>query len=282
MKEILKASVEDRKRWSKVKTTPGNVILCEQCHFQGFSVICNKIETIRDAYLKLCSQNSDARHIVCAYRLPEKNFPVLQNYEDDDKYNTGSALLRMLDTVQIFNRAIFVIRHYGGHHIGPARFQAYVEAAQSAITHDPYNGFTKTNQTPWPKKIEMELKASAPRTPNYTTATNRGAHSASRGRRPSGPTKPAPYLQHKHILSVAEDPAWDEHCQNHANSGTWLERTQFDHNATDTQSSVVTLPTFTAAVDSLTLQASALANLGTQPPTRNPSQTELSTNDGWD
>ena len=57
----------------------------------------------------------------------------------------------MLKKAEIFNRAVFVVCYYGGTHLGPSRFQAFIEAAQSAITHDPYNGVSKENQTPWPK-----------------------------------------------------------------------------------------------------------------------------------
>ena len=158
---LLKATPADRGRWNKVRTIAGNVIRKEKCEFHGFSVVAGKIETIRDAYCKLKQMHGNARHIVCTYCLPGANWPLLQDYMDDDEllqdymdddeFNAGSYLLKMLTEAEIFNRAVFVVRYYGGEHLGPSRFQAFVEVAQSAITHDPYNSFSKCNQTPWPK-----------------------------------------------------------------------------------------------------------------------------------
>ena len=151
VKDILQAKDNDRKRWQKIKTVEGNVILKNKCRFHGYSVIAGKIETVKDAYNKLREIHGDARHIMCAYRLPGRNFALLQDYCDDQEHFSGRALLKMLKDADIYNRAVFVVRYYGGEHLGPSRHQAIVEAAQSAITHHPYNHITKENQTPWPK-----------------------------------------------------------------------------------------------------------------------------------
>ena len=145
VKDILKVTPEQRKKWSKVKVVPGNVIVRGKCSFQGYSLITGKLETIREAYCKLQEIHSDARHIVCAYRIPGRNFAALQDCVDDDEHSAGDTLLSLLCDAQIFNRAVFVVRYYGGEHLGPGRFQAFTEAVQSAITHDPYNHITKGN-----------------------------------------------------------------------------------------------------------------------------------------
>ena len=151
VKSVLQAKQEDRTRWSKVKTVAGNRVSKGDCSFQGYSVVTNKIDVIRDAYMKLRELHGDARHIVCCWRLAGKNFAALQNYVEDQEFGCGPHLLNMLTSAEIYNRAVFVVRYYGGVHLGPSRYQAFVEAAQSAITQDPYNRFSKENQTPWPK-----------------------------------------------------------------------------------------------------------------------------------
>ena len=151
-RSVLLADPSERIRWNKVRIIPGNVILKGKCRFHGFSVVAGKAETIRDAYNKLRFDHADARHIVCCYRLPGKCFPVLSDFVEDQEHGMGQTLLRMLSEAQIYNRAIFVIRYYGGEHLGPACYQAYLDAAQSAVIHDPYNYICKTNQTPWPKE----------------------------------------------------------------------------------------------------------------------------------
>ena len=149
--DVFHATDETRARWRKLKIKPGNVILKGKCKFYGYSLVAGKLDTIREAYLSLREKHADARHIVLGYRLPGKNFALLQDGVDDDEHSAGETLLQLLCKAQIFNRAIFVVRYYGGEQLGPARFQAYAEAAQSAIAHDTYNYITKENQTPWPK-----------------------------------------------------------------------------------------------------------------------------------
>ena len=234
-KDILLAEKQDKIRWKKVKTVKGNVITQNKCCFQGVSVITNKIETIRDAYKKLREEFGEARHIVLAFRLPGRNFPSLQDYVDDDEDGAGATLLKLLSEAQIYNRAVFVIRHYGGEHLGPARFRAYTEAAQSAITYDPYNGFSKCNQTPWPKEMsdpppplppqeEEPTQSAVPaqlacmeegnrqnESSQHQLATRLFGNPSNRGRQLSGPTRP---LADFYNRQNSTEEAWSEYYQN--------------------------------------------------------------------
>ena len=234
-RDVLKATAEDKIRWAKTKTVTGNVILRGNCYFHGFSLCAGKIETIRDGYYKLREKFADARHIACAYRLPGRNFAVLQDYEDDDEHGAGRALLSMLVAADIFNRAVYVVRFYGGQHIGPAHFQAYVEAAQSAITHDPNNSFCKRNQLPWPTSSSttttpvVTAAVTAPLPIRALVAANLPTHSSVtsndlqhpapevRDRLPSGPLKHYPGVWGPHADQTTAQ--WEDYYhQNHLNS----------------------------------------------------------------
>ena len=143
------------------------------------------------------------RDIVCAYQIPGQNWPALQDYQDDDEHGAGRHLLNMLLNADIFNRVVFLVRYYGGEHLGPSRFQAYTEAAQSAITHDPYNHISKETQTPWPK---VAPKQQQPR--NNT-------------RQLSGPLKPPgkqSWTQKKSLND--QNPEWKEYYNQN-----WADRT---------------------------------------------------------
>ena len=233
-KDILKASVADQLRWRKVKCTPGKLVTKEACSFLGFSVIAGKIDTVRDAYLQLREKFADARHIICSYRLPGKNFALLQDYIEDNEFKAGKVLLQLLTQAKIYNRAIFVVRYYGGEHLGPARFDAICEAARSAILHDPYNHITKTTQSPWPvdtvntENPSTETNEAMGTDPpvelqtNGTVAIHTQAqdqqptnqhfqpqqlpvdgqgppgYGSQKDRQPSGPSKPLHYLHNRH------------------------------------------------------------------------------------
>ena len=203
-KDVLKAPVADQIRWRKVKCIAGSVIKKDKCWFQGFSVVTGRMETIRDAYLKLREEHSDSMHIMCGYRLPGKNTPFLQDSVDDNE--GGAHILRMLKQANIYNRAVFVKRHYGGTHLGPTRFQAIVEAAQSAVVHDPYNHISKCNQTPWPATQNPQNTL----TIQNTNMAEEPLEADPGGRQPSGPIKPASYLHNKH---KAPEDDWNEYYQ---------------------------------------------------------------------
>ena len=268
-KEILQAKDEDRNRWSKLKVTPGNVIMRGRCQFHGFSICTAKIDTIRDAYLKLKEKHGDSRHIVLAYRLPGKNYPIMQDYVDDQEHGAGKTLLSMLTTANIYNRAMFVVCYYGGEHLGPARFQAYVEAAQSAITHDPYNPVTRQNQTPWQVATapqgdtmntqhvpQVPVQPSSPPAAQLMLNKGEGAEAAipmqqseimpnqhttttdtNRGRLPSGPLKHSLYTGGKH-----RDPAADQ-WEEYYSKGQFMSNASWDQqmgNVTATATAITT------------------------------------------
>ena len=176
-RDILQATDADQKCWNEIKIVPGNTILHKGYYFHGFSVCTGKIETIRDADMQL--KQLHGRKIACDYRLPRKNFHLMQDFMDEYEHAAGKSLLSMLSAAKIFNRAVFVVRYYGGVHLGPSCFQAHVEAAQSATTHDPYNPFTKHNQTPWPvqsQQPQQHSKASA--STNLANHSNSSDHSS--------------------------------------------------------------------------------------------------------
>ena len=58
----------------------------------------------------------------------------LCGYEDDDEHGAGCTIYKVLENKNTFNRAVFVVRHYGNKHLGPVHFQLIVGAAKSAIT----------------------------------------------------------------------------------------------------------------------------------------------------
>ena len=81
----------------------------------------------------------DARHIICACRIPGSDSTLGFEYEDYDEHGAGQVLLNYMEESDLDNRALFVVRKYDGQHIGPARFDCIVRAAKAAVNHKPYN-----------------------------------------------------------------------------------------------------------------------------------------------
>ena len=92
-----------------------------------------------------------ARHVVCAYSIPGRNFHINQSYCSDDEHKMGNVLLGLLEEANITNRALFVGRTYDGEHIGPDRFNAFKKAAKSAVNRSSFNQVTGRHQCSWPQ-----------------------------------------------------------------------------------------------------------------------------------
>ena len=107
------------------------------------------IKEVNLAYGKIRAIHTDARHVICACRLPDRLFHTHQDFCDDDEHNAGQFLLQLLESSEIMNRVVFVVRYYDGAHIGKKRFVAIRDAAASAVDATAFNTITNSYDTIW-------------------------------------------------------------------------------------------------------------------------------------
>ena len=148
-REILKASREQRMARldkevsvSHHKTFNGQVLI-------GYTASVKTIDEANTTLAKIRGLHTDARHVICACRIPGKNFHMCQDYVDDNEHGGGSYLLNLLVNSEIQNRILIVVRSYDGQHIGEKRYQLMWEAAKSAVDHAPINEVTGKNNCIW-------------------------------------------------------------------------------------------------------------------------------------
>lgn len=101
--------------------------------FVGYAAQVFSLQEIENYYLHLRMAEPEATHIMCAYRLPGTDFSQTQGFIDDGEHGGGRALMKMLQKMQVFNQAVFVTRHYGGKHLGRARFTLIEQCASEAL-----------------------------------------------------------------------------------------------------------------------------------------------------
>lgn len=101
--------------------------------FLAFAAKCQSAEDVRQAYRKLKIKYADASHITSAHRLSPPNGPYNQEAMDDGEHGMGRVLLKLLQEQKVTNVAVFVLRYYGGTHIGSARFDIARQLATKAI-----------------------------------------------------------------------------------------------------------------------------------------------------
>ena len=154
-KMVKKPSVFDRVNLDGKAMKPafqihrGATIQVETSSFVGYSTAVRAIAEVNAAYIEVQNLEPESRHVMCGYRIPGREFHVLQDFESDDEHNGGQVILRLLERSNIVNRAVFVARIYDGKHIGNKRYDAIEDAAKSAINRSTFNEVTREHQFPW-------------------------------------------------------------------------------------------------------------------------------------
>ena len=117
--------------------------------FLCYSADLKSISEVNAAYAKIWAKHLSARHVICAYRLPFKNFAINEDFWEDDEHAGGSFLLRLLEKSNVKNKAIFTVRDYDGSHISKDRFRAMADAVKSVFIKSPYNRIIHEHQFIW-------------------------------------------------------------------------------------------------------------------------------------
>ena len=130
--------------------------------FRGFTKCVKTIEEVNLAYAKIKSLYSDARHIICAFRVAGRNFHTHQDFMDDDEHGGGNYLLKLLEDSEIRDRAVFVARSYDGTHIGKRRYKAMFDAVKSALEKSPLNSVNNRHDVLWSSSSSATASAVAP------------------------------------------------------------------------------------------------------------------------
>lgn len=101
--------------------------------FVSYAVAVQDFDDIQAAYLNIRMKFPDATHVACAFRLPGSNTPQNQDYVDDGEFGCGRTMLKVLKEAQFMNMAVFIVRFYGGKHLGVRRFEIFRDLAKVAI-----------------------------------------------------------------------------------------------------------------------------------------------------
>lgn len=100
--------------------------------FIGYAAQVFSIKQVEDHYHPIRLLNPEATHVMCAYKLPGVDFTKIQGAVDDGEHAGGRVILKMLLKEQSVNQAVFVVRYYGGKHLGQRRFSLIEKVAVSA------------------------------------------------------------------------------------------------------------------------------------------------------
>lgn len=112
-----------------VETDPMTV---RNSEFRALAIKVHSIQEMNDAYIAASQRFPTADHIMAAYAFKE-NQKLVHGSCDDKEYGAAIKIKNVLFENHAKNTAIFVIRKYGGIHLGIERFKSIITVAQQAL-----------------------------------------------------------------------------------------------------------------------------------------------------
>ena len=167
--DLLDLKIDEVDRILKIPTTKGETVSKQGNSFIAYGVDVITPQAVRDVYTKVRLLHPKARHIICAWNLPQVG-PQFQDYCDDQEFGSGRWLLDEMKQSNIKNMAIYVVR-YCGEKLAQERNKMYTAAVQSLLPHSQRNESSKTQQRsaqPSPRELSQDVP---PQTKPKSTST---------------------------------------------------------------------------------------------------------------
>lgn len=101
--------------------------------FIGLAVKVHSLEEMEDAYIAAAQRYPSADHIMTAYAFKNKNNSKLHHGACDNREYGASIKIKNIFEQKAKNTAIFVVREYGGVHLGIDRFRTIQKVALDAL-----------------------------------------------------------------------------------------------------------------------------------------------------
>lgn len=132
--QLLFLSVESQRKVDSIqqKMVETDPMRVKNSDFIALAVKVHSIEEVNQAYIAVSQRHPSADHIVLGYALKE-NSVLKSGFCDDREYGAGLRVRKKLFELKARNTAIFVVRNFGGVHLGYNRFSVMEEVSKQAL-----------------------------------------------------------------------------------------------------------------------------------------------------
>ena len=137
MEEILNVSDADTMAINMMNFESSSEKEQEGSVFQAFALPVSTIQMIKNAYLSLKVRFSKATHISMGYVM-ELDGEVVTGTQHDGEIQQDVKISEALHQENVVNVAVFVVRWYGGTHIGGARLSIGYQLAKEVLGKFPH------------------------------------------------------------------------------------------------------------------------------------------------
>lgn len=104
----------------------------QNCEFIATAIKVNELEHIRLAYKAAMQRFPSADHVMMAYAFKDGE-KFKHGHCDDNEYGGGMIVKKTMANAKAKDTAVFVMRRYGGIHLGSERFKAIEKITQEAL-----------------------------------------------------------------------------------------------------------------------------------------------------
>ena len=118
----------EQERMNKIKLSTAEPVEEEGSIFTAVAVKVNNIAEVKRTYRRVKQLYPNATHIPMAYDCQKK-----QGNHDDNEHSAGLCLQKVIEQQACVNKAVFVVRNYGGKRLGTRRFALFTQTAQMAL-----------------------------------------------------------------------------------------------------------------------------------------------------
>ena len=136
-KEILSATRPEKDRFHQINISKGGTKEKDGSKYFAYALRTSNFERMRDGYRKIKEQHLGANHIMCGYRIIGENFANLQDYSDDGDHGCARKILEVLQKQGVYNIVVYIVRYYGGVHLGATRFTIVRELTEEILSKLP-------------------------------------------------------------------------------------------------------------------------------------------------
>ena len=190
IKDVLLMTQEKKDELQQYKIAIGPHLDESDSRYYTYSAEVNDLQDVKNVYLRLKRLHLAATHVMCGYRIFGVEAHQLQDYCDDNEHGGGRTILNQLKKAGVLNYAVFVIRYYGGVHLGPRRFEIIRQLTDQCVAEFPNRLEYGNNMQDKELLKSLAKAATRPARPTFnrggTTTLARGRGGHGRGRRLQG------------------------------------------------------------------------------------------------
>lgn len=122
-------STEDQRYMDAIDFTISKPRTQNLSQFIGLATKVQTIDQVQAAYRKVRQMYPSYDHAMMAYKLSDED----EGYQDDGEHASGMKIQTSILERRCSSIALFVVRNFGGIHIGPQRFDCILEVANQAM-----------------------------------------------------------------------------------------------------------------------------------------------------